>query len=65
MGREDMETIYTVLSGSFAVTRKNGATIRGKSEVKKDFYDDRSSCMVECWMKLENEARINWDPIFE
>lgn len=65
MGREDMETIYTVLSGSFAVTRKNGAAIRGKSEVKKDFYDDRSSCMVECWMKLENEARINWDPIFE
>lgn len=60
-----METIYTVLSGSFAVTRINGAAIRGKSEVKKDFYDDRSNCMVESRMKLEKEARINWDPIFE
>lgn len=38
-----METIYTVLSGSFAVTRINGAAIRGKTEVKKDFYDDRSN----------------------
>lgn len=60
-----METIYTVLLGSFGVPRKNGAAIRGKSGVKKDFYDDRSHCMVECRMKLENEARINWDPMFE
>ena len=32
-----MEIVYTVLSGSFAVTRENGAAIRGKSEIRKIF----------------------------
>ena len=54
MGREDMETIYTVLSGSFAVTRINGAAIRGKSEVKKDFYDANA---------VDGESKINHDDI--
>lgn len=39
-----------------------GPQLEGRSEVKKDFYDDRSSCMLECFDETRERGKNNWDP---